>query len=162
VGTQEVSDGEVAKLMLASGLADVQVKRARTLGRPGEEVEVWRLRRRRQQVSQSLQRLDVPLPRLERGDGEQKVEDRLGRKTRHGGRPHVLQAHRDVAERLLDAMKLRLGESRPAGLVIDDANGRVEAVIQRRMALLRAHPITVSLPENDEELRAGALLPACG
>ena len=40
VGAQEVSDGDVAKLMLASGLADVQVKRARTLGRPGEEVEV--------------------------------------------------------------------------------------------------------------------------
>src|SRR5215218_3756413 len=62
---EEVADGEVAELVLAPGLTHVQVMRPRALRRPREEVVVGRLRRRGEQVSQPLQRLDVPVTWLD-------------------------------------------------------------------------------------------------
>lgn len=45
MGAEEVPDGQVAELVVATGLADMQVMRAWTPRRLGEEVEVRRLRR---------------------------------------------------------------------------------------------------------------------
>jgi hypothetical protein len=49
----------------------------------------------------------------------------------------VLEARRGLAERLLEAAQLSLRPSGPRRVVLDDADGRVEAVVQRRMALER-------------------------
>lgn len=137
VAAQEVADGEVAELVVASGCADVQVMRARPFGRLGEEVVVRRLGRRDEEVPDALQRLDVPSPRLDRHHGELKVEDGLARKSGHCCRAHVLQANGKLAECMLDATHLCFGQHRPHGVVVGDANGRVEPVIKRRMSLQR-------------------------
>jgi hypothetical protein len=49
----------------------------------------------------------------------------------------VLEARRDLTECLLEAAQLSLRPSGPRRVVVDDADGRVEAVVQRRMALER-------------------------
>ncbi len=152
VCAQEVADGDMAELVLAACRADVQVMGARALRRLGEEVVVGRLRGRGEQVSQPLQRRDVPLQPLDGRDGELKVEDRLGRKPRHRRRAHVLQADGLLAQRLRDAKQLRRGQSRPGRIVVHDAHGRVEAVVQRRMPL-HAHRLTVPLPERTHARR---------
>ena len=118
--------------------------------RVGEEVVVGRLGISDEQVPDPFQWLDIPRSRLDGVDGELKVEDGLGSEARHGRRAHVLQAHGDLRKCLLDATKLRAGQSRPGGVVVNDANGRVQAIIQRAMpvqplvrrtrtCLLRAH-----------------------
>jgi hypothetical protein len=46
----------------------------------------------------------------------------------------VLQSHGDRTERLRDATQLLARLVGPAGVVVDDANRRIEALIQRGMA----------------------------
>jgi hypothetical protein len=47
----------------------------------------------------------------------------------------VLEAYSNSAQRLLEAAQLLARQDGPFGVVRDDANSRVEAVIQRGMSL---------------------------
>lgn len=95
-----------------------------------------RLGRRSEQVAQALQRFDVALSRLDRVYGELEVEHGLGGKTRNRSRADVLRVHGHLAQRCADALQFGLGLSRPSEVVLDDADRRVETVVQRRMSLL--------------------------
>jgi hypothetical protein len=132
---QVVPHRDVAKLVLASPLADVQVMGARTLRGPGEEVMVGRLGRGHEEVAERLEGAGVADARLELLNGELKIEDRLGGEAWNRRRAHVLEAHRRLADGVLDAAELRCGEGRPGGVVFDDADRGIEAVVQRRMPL---------------------------
>src|SRR3954447_14401208 len=98
VRPQEVADGEVAPLLVAVWRADVEVE----LARPGvgkrEEAAVGQSRIESEEVTEALQRFDIALPRLQRGDGELEVDDRLGRQARDGRGADVLEAHRQVTD----------------------------------------------------------------
>jgi hypothetical protein len=92
VGPQVIAQSQVPELVLAAGFTDVEVMRARPLGR-------------------------------------------LGGKARNRSGPDVLQAHRNSTESLRQAGQLFLSLNRPLGVVLDDADGRVEAVVERWVAL---------------------------
>ena len=79
-------------------------------------------------VAQPLQGLRVGLTRLEGGDGELEVEDRLGAEAGHRGGADVLEALDERAERPADAVDLLPGQGGPGRVVVDDADGRVVAV----------------------------------
>jgi hypothetical protein len=137
VGAEEVADGEVAVLVVASGLADVDVERAGPLRRPGEEVVVGGFRRGREQVPETLQRFDIPLSGLERVHGDLEVDDGLGRQAGDGRGAHMLDPRGEFAEGGPDAVELRIGQAGPGRVVLDDPDRRVEAVVQRGVSL---HP----------------------
>ena len=120
--------------MVAAGLADVEVLRSRALGRPGEEVVVGRLGRRHEQVAELLKKAEVGLAWRHRLDRELEVDDRLGGKPRDGRGADVLEADRDRPERLADATELLPCLGGPAGVVLDDADGGIEALVERRVA----------------------------
>ncbi len=134
VRSQEVTYREMPAFMVAAGLADVEVLRSRALGRPGEEVVVGRLGRRHEQVAELLKKAAVGLAWLHRLDRELEVDDRLGGKPRDGRGADVLEADRDRPERLADATELLPCLGGPAGVVLDDADGGVEALVERRVA----------------------------
>jgi prepilin-type processing-associated H-X9-DG protein len=99
VGAQEVADGEMSELVLASN------PRRRADDACAGAPPAWR-----------------------RSDGQA---------TRHRGRADVLHADGRVDEHLPDAAELRVGQPRPPRVVRDDADGRVEAVVQGRMPDVR-------------------------
>jgi hypothetical protein len=92
VRAQEVAHGEVPALLVAAGLADVEVVRPRPLGRTAEEEVVGHLGVGDEAVAEARERIAEGAERLERRDRELQVEDRLGRQPGHGGRADVLQA----------------------------------------------------------------------
>jgi len=137
VSAQEVPDGKVTSLVHASGLADVQVIRARALRWESEEVKVGRLRRWDEQIPQPLQRLDVPRPSGDGGDRELEVENGLCGETRYRRRANVIEAGDDCAESTIDPPKLALGQGHPGAVVIDDQHRWIEAVIEGRVPFKR-------------------------
>ena len=130
MGSEEVAHREVAVLVLASGLADVQVVGARALRGQREEVEVRECRVGHEQIAQPLERLAVRLERIDRRHGQLQVDDWLRRQTRHGGRAHVVHPHRDLAERTGDAAHLGMGQRGPLRIVVHDPDRRVESVVE--------------------------------
>jgi hypothetical protein len=133
VGAEEVADREVTELVLASHLADVDVVRARALCGLAEEVEVGPRGIRGEEIAQILQRSYIHRRALDGRDRQLKVEDRLRCESRHRGGTDVLQPHGDRANGFPDATELVARCGGPLGVVLDDLNRRVEAVVQRRM-----------------------------
>jgi membrane protein implicated in regulation of membrane protease activity len=130
VGPEVVAHREVAALVVASGLADVQVMGARTLGREREEVKIRRVGVRDEQVSQSLERSAVLVHPLDAGHGHLQIDDRLCRQAGDRRRADVVEAHGHVAQLVRDAMDLRVGECGPVRVVVDDPDRRIEAVVE--------------------------------
>ena len=120
--------------MVTARRTDVEVVGPGPLGRLGEEVVVGRLGRRREEVAEPPQRTGVAITRLDRLHRELEVEDGLGGEARYGRRADVLEAQRDRAEGLTQPAKLLLGQNGPRGVEVDDPDGRVEALVERRMA----------------------------
>jgi hypothetical protein len=60
---------------------------------------------------------------------------RLGGEAGHRGRADVLQAHGHRTERAREATQLILRVDGPREVVLDDADGRVESVIERWVPL---------------------------
>jgi len=96
--------------------------------RLGEQMESRQLRVGHEEISEGLERLYEGRARLHGRHRYLKVEDRLRGQRGHGGGADVFGPNRQGAEGLLDATELDLGPLGPLGVVIDDADGGVEAV----------------------------------
>ncbi len=131
---EEVSDGQVTQLVQASGLANVDVMRARTSGRLAEEVIVRRLEIRHEQIAERLQRTAVQLQRTDGPHGQLDVDDWFRRQPGHGRGPDVLDPYGDCAERCSETCGLALERARPGGIGRHDPDGGVECTTQVRVA----------------------------
>jgi hypothetical protein len=123
------------ELVLTAGFADVEVVRPRPFGRLGEEVEVRRCGVRHEEVAKPLERSDIALARLDGRDRQLKVEDGLRGDAGDRSGPDVFQADRNIPEGLGDETQLVVGLSGPTRVVLDDADGGIEALVQRWVAL---------------------------
>ena len=130
VDAQEIANGHVPELVVATRGADMEVMGPGSPSRLGEKVEIRRVRVGHEEIPEALERLDVPCARLDGRHRHLEVEDRLCGQPGDGGGADVLGPDRQGPEGLLDATELGLGPLKPLGIVVDDADGGVEAVVQ--------------------------------
>lgn len=130
VGTQEVADRHMSRFVVVAVGTDMQVMGPGPFVGLYEQVEVRRLGVRHEQVAEVLQQLQVASAWLEVRHGHLKVEDGLGGQPGDGSRADMFEPTRQRTESLLDAPELRVGLRRPAGVPLDEADLRVEAVVE--------------------------------
>ena len=159
---QEVADGQVPALMVAPGLADVEVVRPRPLGRLAEEAVVGHPRVRHEDVAEARERAGVGVERLERRDGELEVQDRLRGQPGDRRGADMLEPHRQRAEHRLDAAHLVLRAARPRRVGLDDADRGIElahdrfSTLRRRALRRRRRPLP---PRRQDRRDPGLRLP---
>ncbi len=100
------------------------------MGRLGEQVKVRRVGVRDEQIPEALQRLEVCRARVHGRHRDLEVENRLRRQPGDGCGADVFEPRRQSTEGSLDAAELDCGPLSPPAVMLDDADGRVEAVVE--------------------------------